>query len=49
MAEEHNWRWITDVEEFGKFIQSLTVEDWMEIERQIEEGMDIYIYEDGTQ
>ncbi len=44
MAEERNyWRWITDVEEFDKFVESLTVEDWLEIERQIREGMDIYM------
>ncbi len=43
MAEKRNWHWITDLDEFDKFIENLAAEDWAEIERQIEEGTDIYI------
>ncbi len=41
MDEKPRWRWITDIEEFDRFVAKLTAEEWAQIEREMREGMDI--------
>ncbi len=42
MDEKPRWRWITDIEEFDRFVAKLTAEEWAQIEREIREGMHGY-------